>query len=153
MKFIRRNMFTIIVVCVIGIILLLSLISIASILFPNLGKPIYGNRLDDIKAVKISGDKQIDIENTLSGDKNVNKSNVDIRGNLINIIIDIKSEVDIITAKNIALDALSYFSDDEKKVYDIEIFITKDSVKDNTLFPIIGYKNKFSTSITWTRKE
>jgi preprotein translocase subunit SecF len=151
MKFIKKNKFIFIISIIIVVIFLLSTISIINIFFPNLGVPLYGNRLANINDVKISKNRQTDIANNILKTEKVDKVSVDIRGNLINFIINCKNNVDVIGAKNIAIKVLDEFSTEEKDFYDIQFFMTN-TTQDSDLFPVIGYKNKISSTIVWSRK-
>ena len=150
MKFIKKNKFIFILSLIIIAIFLLTTVSVFNIFFPNLGVPIYGHRLDDIKDVKISENRQTDIANNLLKSNNVNKASVDIRGNLINVLINFGKNPDVNAAKNVAVKVIDEFSTKEKEVYDIQFFITSDDQNNN--FPVIGYKNKISSTIVWSRK-
>lgn len=154
MKYIKKNKFMIIIVCIIILLLILSSSSIIKLFFPNLGVPIYGNRLDIIEEVKISSNRKTEIGNALMLNDFIKSAKVNVSGAIINIIIDVKEGVDLIEAKNIGVKALLELSDDEKKVYDIQLFITQKEVtdEDDILFPLIGYKNRLSTGVVWAGK-
>ncbi|MDD4036189.1 MAG: hypothetical protein PHS45_02575 [Bacilli bacterium] len=154
MKFIKNNKFKIIIVCIVILLLILSSSSIIKLFFPNLGVPIYGNRLDIIEGVEISSNRASEIANTLMLNDSIKSAKVNVTGAIINIIIDVKKGVDLTEAKSIGLKALMELSDDEKKGYDIQLFITQKEVteEDDILFPIIGYKSRLSTSIVWSGK-
>jgi len=149
-KLIKKNKFMIVVICVVLIILLTSFYSIVRLLFPNLGAPVYGNRLENIENRIISTDKQKEIVGNLKLNDIVADANIDIRGLLINIMVDVKDGTDVTIAKNIGAKVLNEFSNEKKEFYDIQIFITKEADEENTLYPIIGYKNKLSPNFVWT---
>lgn len=154
MEFIKKYKFLIIIICIGILLLILSSSSIIKLFFPNLGVPIYGDRLDNIEDVKISSSRRSEIANTLMLNDSINNAKVNVSGAIINIIIDVKEGIDITEAKNMGLKALMELSDDEKKVYDIQLFITQNEVtdEDDILFPIIGYKNRLNTNIVWSGK-
>lgn len=154
MEFIKKYKFLIIIICIGILLLILSSSSIIKLFFPNLGVPIYGDRLDNIEDVKISSSRRSEIANTLMLNDSINNAKVNVSGAIINIIIDVKEGIDITEAKNMGLKALMELSDDEKKVYDIQLFITQEEVtdEDDILFPIIGYKNRLNTNIVWSGK-
>jgi hypothetical protein len=152
MNFIKKNKFVFSIAIIIMLIFIISSISIINIFFPNLGVSLYGHRLDDIKNLEISGNRQRDIANNLLKTKKVSEASLDIRGSIINIIFNVNSDISIDDAKNIAITTLNEFSTEEKKAYDIQFFITT-SDNENSLFPLIGYKNKINTTILWSRKK
>ncbi len=153
MAFLKKNKFIIIVICIAALILLTSFYSIARLLFPESGNPVYGNRLDNINKVTIKHDRQIDIANNLKKNNNVNGASIDIRGTLINIIIDVKEKVDVNTAKNLGTKTLTEFTADELGFYDIQVFLTQETAKEDSLYPLIGYKHKLSPALVWSGKQ
>ena len=143
MKYIKKNKKMFIAI---GIFLLLVilLIPVKNALFPNTGKAIYGDRLDGIDKVKISNKTLASIEDKLKEDS-VTKVSSRISGKTVEIILTVSLEV----AKGYGDKALEVFSDAEKKYYDFQVFITKDSESEE--FPIIGYRHHSKDSITWTK--
>lgn len=152
MKFIKKNKFKIVIICIVSIILLTSSYSIARLLFPNLNTPIYGNRTEGIEKVKIDDKKKADIVSNIKKDDNVAGVSMNIGGTLIDIIIDVESTVDVDTAKNVGVEVLNELTTKEKDFYDIQVFITQKGNSSNNLFPIIGYKHKYSSNLVWTGK-
>ena len=136
MKYIKKNKKMFIAI---GIFLLLVilLIPVKNALFPNTGKAIYGDRLDGIDKVKISNKTLASIEDKLK-EESVTKVSSRISGKTVEIILTVSSDV-----------SLEVFSDAEKKYYDFQVFITKDSESEE--FPIIGYRHHSKDSITWTK--
>lgn len=147
MNFVKRNKNTIIALGVFLIVIIL-LIQVKNIFFPDENTAIYGNRLEGIEKVKISAsDKKDKIQESL-GD---NASNITVResGKIINIILTVNDETSVEDAKNYANKTMESFSDAEKKYYDFQIFIEKKADSDN--FPIIGYRHHGKDSFTWTK--
>lgn len=152
MKLIQKNKFKIIIICIVSLILITSSYSIIRLLFPNLNTPIYGNRTKGIEKVRINDTKKTTITNNLKGVSGVKKASINIGGTLIRIIIDVNSSVDVNAAKNIGVKALTEFTTEEKDFYDIQVYITQNDNSNNNLFPIIGYKQKYSSNLVWTGK-
>lgn len=147
MKYIEKNKKMFIAI---GIFLLLVilLIPVKNALFPNTGKAIYGDRLDGIDKVKISNKTLASIEDKLK-EESVTKVSSRISGKTVEIILTVSSDVSLEVAKGYGDKALEVFSDAEKKYYDFQVFITKDSESEE--FPIIGYRHHSKDSITWTK--
>jgi hypothetical protein len=55
--------------------------------------------------------------------------------------------------KSISNDILAKFTTEQKAFYDIQYFLTQSEVKNNTIYPVIGYKNKLSNEIIWSKNE
>lgn len=106
----------------------------------------YGDRLKGIEKVGVT-DKQIKkLKEELGNNEKVNKVTYDLKGRLINVILDVKCNID--EAKNLGNSVLQYFDDEEKKFYDIQIFLKNDADGVEG-FPIIGYKHKSKDGISW----
>jgi len=151
-KFIKKNKFIVIVICIVLIILLTSFYSVARLLFPDLGTPIYGDRLENIDKMILTNDKKISIINNIKLNDIVEEASLDIKGILINIVVSVKEGTDVSAAKNIGTKVLTQFTTEEKEFYDIQFFITQNTEEENTLYPLIGYKNKLSPTFVWTGK-
>lgn len=111
-------------------------------------KAIYGERLDGIEEVKISKTKKEDIENSIKEVGNNKSVKVTIQGKIINVMITINDDVTRDSAKGLADKVLEKLSEDEKRFYDIQVFIKKD-VEDVQL-PIIGYHHPKKNGFSWT---
>lgn len=152
MRLIKRNKVLLVAIIAILLILFASFYSMGRLLFPNLGTPIYGKRIIGIEKVKIDNDRKADLIDKIKTNTNVDSVAIDVRGRLINFIIDVKENIEVNDAKNIGVKALNELAIAEKDYYDIQFFITQKAVEDNTLYPLLGYKNKISTTVVWTEK-
>lgn len=152
MKYIKKNKLALIIIIIAITILLSSFYSVARLLFPNMGKPVYGNRITNIEKHQINNDRKTAIINTLETYDKVNDADMNITGTIIKLFIDVKPGVDPNDAKNIGIKILNDFTDDEKGYYDIQIYISQETDPDNASYPIIGYKNKISSNLVWTGK-
>ncbi len=109
---------------------------------------IYGDRLDGIEEVKISKTKKEEIANSIKEVGNNKNVKVTIQGKIINVMITINDDVTRDSAKGLADKVLEKLSEDEKRFYDIQVFIKKD-VEDAQL-PIIGYHHPKKNGFSWT---
>lgn len=109
---------------------------------------IYGDRLEGIEEVALSKSKKEDIESGIKEVGNNKSAKVTIRGKIINVVITINDDTTRDSAKGLADKVLEKLSEEEKKFYDIQVFIKKD-VEDAQL-PIIGYHHHKKTGFSWT---
>ncbi len=112
---------------------------------------IYGTRLEGIDKVVIN---EKDMSKKIIEKLGEDIDNIDFRtqGRLINIIINVKGNISRDAAKEDAKKTIEEFSDDEKKYYDIQIFVNKkEQTEDSKQFPIIGYKHHERSDISWTK--
>jgi hypothetical protein len=147
-KLFKKKTIKKVAIYVIVIVLLTSFFLLFKLFFPNFGDPVYGNRLDGIEEVSLDRERLDDIKNSILTEEEVNTASISVKGTLVNIIINIEEEVDLIEAKTIATKSVTLFTNEEQNFYDIQIFITKEEEQES-MFPIIGYKNKLSTNIVW----
>lgn len=111
----------------------------------------YGDRLDGIEAAIISDDKKSEVVNSIKEGKNVKDATVTITGKIIYIRIAFEAGADLETSKSIAVKSLEQFSEEEKKLYDVQFTLVSDKTDTNEGFPIImGAKNVNGTNLIWT---
>lgn len=147
MNFIKRNKGTIIAIAVF-IVLVIILFQLKNIFFPNTGKAIYGNRLDGIDKVEISDSTYKEVENKLK-EEAISNVSTSTSGKLVKIFITVNDDVTIDTAKSYGGKVLEPFTNEQKKFYDFQIYISKNT--ESKEFPIIGYKHHNNDNISWTK--
>jgi hypothetical protein len=148
MKFIKKYR-KVITVSICVVILLVIFLSIKAILYPDNNRSIYGNRLAGIDKVPINENLKKDINTYLKDTSKVKTSSIDIRGKVINIIVDINKDVTVDSIEGILNEVLTKFTSEQKAFYDLQFFATQNEVSNNSLFPVIGYKNKNTETIVW----
>lgn len=148
MSFIRKNKFVIIAIGVFLILVVLGF-QIATMFFPEEGTALYGDRLDEIEEVELSNSKLTKIESNLKSDGAVKEADVSVAGKIVEVIITVQDDTSVDTAKALNTKVLDSLSNKEKKFYDIQIFVKKDS--EATDFPIIGYKHHAKDTFSWTK--
>lgn len=148
MKFIRKNKFTIIAI---GIFLILVFLAfqIKNIFFPAAGNAIYGTRLNGMEEVEITSSKKDKIKNALAEDEIVSSSKVEVAGKIIQVIVTVKDDATLEASKNLGGKVLNNITKEEKKFYDIQLFIKKEVTAQD--FPIIGYKHHAKEGFSWTK--
>lgn len=102
----------------------------------------YGNRLDDIEKANqmITKDQTDKIIEAVEKKNFVNKATTSVEGRIINVIVEVKKGTTTDTAKTIDDVVLGAISNEQKKLYDVQLLIKSENTK-STNFPIIGYKN------------
>lgn len=148
MSFIRKNKFVIIAIGIF-LILVVLVFQIATMFFPEEGTALYGDRLDGIEEVELSNSKLTKIESNLKSDGAVKEADVSVVGKIVEVIITVQDDTSVDTAKALNTKVLDSLSNKEKKFYDIQIFVKKDS--EATDFPIIGYKHHAKDTFSWTK--
>ncbi|MCI8346480.1 MAG: hypothetical protein HFJ12_00840 [Bacilli bacterium] len=140
-------------IIVVAVIFLLLLIGLAFVVkgtfFANSGNIFYGDRLKGIKEVMITSSQQKGIISTLKDDSAVKSAKYSLQGKIVNIIITVNDDVGIDTAKSLSPKILDNLDDDQKKFYDIQVFIKKNNEASD--FPIIGYKQNKKDNFVWTK--
>ena len=148
MSFIRKNKFVIIAIGIF-LILVVLVFQIATMFFPEEGTALYGDRLDGIEEVELSNSKLTKIESNLKSDGAVKEADVSVAGKIVEVIITVQDDTSVDTAKALNTKVLDSLSNKEKKFYDIQIFVKKDS--EATDLPIIGYKHHAKDTFSWTK--
>ena len=139
MKELKENKFTTIVFLIfLGLFLIGALIF--GLVMPKTGKPIYGNRLDGIEKVEVTKDQTNELVKNLKDKDYVTSASTHISGKIINALIETKEGTSINKDKTLKTIVLKAFEEDQKKFYDIQLFITNEN-KDAKGYPVIGYKN------------
>lgn len=146
MSFIKKHKSTI-VALVVFIIVLILLIQVKNIFFQDEKEAIYGTRLEGIEKVKISNDQEEKVKSSL--DESVTSTTVRQTGRIVNIILTVNGDVSVGTAKNYANKGIESFTEQQKKYYDFQVYIKKET--DSNEFPIIGYKHHNKESFSWTK--
>ena len=110
-------------------------------------KAIYGSRLDGLEKYKVSSEQIDKMKKKVS--ESSKKVEVKISGKIIDVIIDAKDDVNLESAKKMGQDILEEISDDQKNVYDYQVYVKNE--KNKSQFPIIGYKHHSKENISWTK--
>lgn len=148
MSFIRKNKFIIIAIGVFLILVFLAF-QVVTMLFPKEGTALYGDRLDGIKEVELTDKKLSNIKSTLKEDSATKEAKASVQGKIVEVIITVQDETSVDTAKALSNKVLDCLTKDEKKFYDVQVFVKKDN--DATDFPIIGYRHHAKDTFSWTK--
>lgn len=147
-NYIKNNKFSVVAIIIFTVIVI-ALIQVKLIFFPSEGKAIYGDRLKNLKEYALKKDEKSKIISSLEDDSAVKKATLRMSGKTIEVSIEINDDVAKDTAKSLTDKVTSSLSEDQKKYFDIQVFISKSS--DATDFPIIGYKQRNKDGFTFTK--
>jgi len=147
--FYQNNRVFVILMGVSSICLIIILSIVVIYFFDQTSGDAYGNRLNGIETVELTNQKLKKIEETLKQDEKVDKVTVHLKGKIvyINCYLHVGKATD---AKNIAINALTAFSEDERAYYDISFIFDKTDQEDRGAFPVMGYKKSDNNIISWT---
>lgn len=148
MEFIKKHRIGLIVTGVILVLVILMFFGIKNAFFSNMGQSVYGNRLDGIEKYPIDEAVIKDIETTLKDTGSVSSFTYELKGRLMNFIIEVNADVDLTTSRAFADKIAEKLSDDIKEFYDIQVYLTCTD-KESELYPTIGYKHKTSVGFNW----
>lgn len=146
MKFIKKHLSAIVAI-IVFILVVAGIFVVKAIFYPNENSTIYGSRLEGIEKVKVSDETKNKVEKELG--EEVESSSLRVQGRIIYITIAVKEGTSVETAKNLGNKTLEYFSDEQKAYFDIQVFLKNE--KNETQFPIIGYKHHTKSEFTWTK--
>ena len=139
-----------------SILMIISIICIVSILvgvimyfIGQTNKDKYGNRLEGIEKVTIKEKKINEIEEKISENELVKKTEINIKGKLIYINITLNSGKHT-DSESIAQASLDLFSEKEKKYYDIQYIVVNEDESSEEYFPVMGYIKSGNSLIKWT---
>ena len=135
----KKNKFTTIVFFIFLVLFIIGWIAFGLVM-PKTGKPVYGNRLDGIEKVQVTDTETNDLIKELKEKKYVTTASTNVSGKIINVLVEFEKGTSKSKAKSLKDEVLKAFTDDQKKFYDIQLFITNEN-KDAKGYPIIGYKN------------
>lgn len=147
-SFLKNNKFTIIAI-VIFLVIVLLLVQVKNIFFPQKGNALYGNRLKGIEQVEITEKEQTKIKTNLESDSSIKTTTVRVSGKTLEVIITVNDDVSVETAKTFANKVIENCSEEQKAYYDVQVFIKKENGGND--FPIIGYKHYKKDSFTFTK--
>jgi hypothetical protein len=144
------------VYCILMIISIICLIAImvflATTFLGQTKNSVYGNRLAGIESVKITNEHKEEIKKFIEEQKIVEKASINIKGKIVYINVYLNDgKVD--DAQSLAIKVLEKFTTEEKDYYDINYTFTlnSDKEKEDSPFPIMGYKKADQTIISWTK--
>lgn len=146
-RYLKNHMRLIIVLAIFIAIVFGCFIAYNSIFVNNQSK--YGSRLDGINEVKIDDKKKNEIKKNIESLQITKSVSIRLSGKIIEVMITVNDDTGSDKAKETAGKVLEKLSDEEKKFYDIQIFISKTT--DDAKYPIVGYKHHAKDYVNWTK--
>lgn len=142
MKGLKDNKFTFVVLAIFVIMFIFGTV-FYSMIMPSNGRPQYGNRLDGIEKVALSKDDQSKIVNALEKEKSVLSAKIDIKGRIINVIIEVGEKTKVSDAEDLSSIITKNLTEAQTGYFDVQMFVTNKD-KDSKGYPFIGYKGSTS---------
>ncbi len=136
------------------IIIIVTLVVLSIILvklldnYSNEKGAIYGNRLEGIENVEIASNIKKELINNIESTGKTQKVSIDVQGKILNSEIIVNDDTTRDDAKTLADKIIEKLTEEQKKFYDVQVFIKKNT--DDQTFPIIGYRHHNRETFTWT---
>ncbi len=90
------------------------------------GLPVYGDRLDDIEKFPITEEQIKNIEDSIMQDEQVLKvTKPYLSGKIFKVIVTVADNTELEPTRAYADKVMAALTDEQKKVYDVEVYITK----------------------------
>ena len=148
MKRVFKKKRKIIIALLILIVMVIGLcIAYDKIFANNSGK--YGNRLEGIEKVNVKPKQKKEIKKNIESLEISSKVEVYLTGRIVKTVATIKDDVELDKAKEIYTKLMEKLTDEQKKYFDIQVFLNKKGKDEN--FPTIGYKHHKKDNVSWTK--
>ncbi len=90
------------------------------------GLPVYGDRLDDIANVPITEEQLNKIEESILKDEQVLKvTKPYLNGKILKVVVTVAHNTEVAPTKEYANKIMAELTDEQKKLYDVELYISK----------------------------
>ena len=144
LSFIKKNkkkvIVTILLLIVFGVFVFAAY-KLYEYLTPDTKDSVYGNRCELTEGIEISKERKDMIKETVESYEGMKLSNVDIKCNLIDIIVKVDDEITLDTVKEMSDKLLTVFTEEELKYYDLELWVDSNA-KESEVYPVIGTRHK-----------
>ena len=111
------------IVLIVFIICLFAFKQILSYLYPNKKESVYGDRCELTESIMITDERKEKVKEAIESYENMKVSTIDIKCNLIDIVINVDNSVEEKTVKSMSDKVLEAFSKEELKYYEIELMV------------------------------
>ena len=111
------------IVLIVFIICLFAFKQILSYLNPNKKESVYGDRCELTESIMITDERKEKVKEAIESYENMKVSTIDIKCNLIDIVINVDNSVEDKTVKSMSDKVLEAFSKEELKYYEIELMV------------------------------
>lgn len=140
----KKNKKKVIVIFVILIVLAIFVFAsykLFKYLTPDTKDSVYGDRCELTEGIDITSERKKMIKETVESYDGMKLSNVDVKCNLIDIVIVVDDETELSNVKEMSTKLLTAFTEEELKYYDIELLVDSKS-EDSEVYPVIGTRHK-----------
>lgn len=148
LKWIKKNMGLFIVLLLTIVLLAIILVIFLKMLVSSSSNK-YGNRLEGINEVKIEKDKYDGVETEIIDSGLAEEAKVRLQGKIVYTTIVLKSDTGVDAAKELAVNTLDNYTEDELGFYDFSYFLKWEGEESDTV--ISGNKHHDLETITWIK--
>lgn len=147
-KWINKNKGLSVILLLSSIFLIIIIIIFVELLIGGSSNK-YGNRLEGINEVKISSATYDEVEKELTDTDLIENVETRLQGKIVYTTIELKSDVSVVKAKEIASNTLDNYSEEELAFYDFSFFLKWKGEEKDTI--ITGNKHHNLDSIAWVK--
>lgn len=147
MKWIKKNKFTVIAICIFVLLAFLGF-KVMEMFFPDQRTAIYGDRLEG--KVTVEKSTYDEVKQKISESDKVETVSLRENGRRVDITITVTNATSKSEAKKLTDNILESFTESQIGYYDFQVFVVKEDATEND-FPIIGYKHHNSSTFLWTK--
>lgn len=147
-KFLKKNKKVVKIGIILLVVLIVLLVLYKSLFYSDSEKANYGVRLRDIEEHEFKTKDRKSVEEKSSTLEDISTVKITIKGRLIKFFVNFDEETTNDVIKQRFNEMLSFVSENVKGYYDIT-FYAKINKEDEETYPIIGYKHKNKTEITF----
>ena len=137
----KKKVIAVAIALIIFIIIFIAFKKVVNYLSPSTKQSVYGDRCDAVAKIPVKNDTKDAIKNFFKEYELVEFKKTDVKCRLIDVIINLKSDMPDEDVDAMSKKLLEVIPDDIKKNYDIELYITN-SNKENETYPRIGTHHK-----------
>lgn len=119
----KKKLIILAIVLIVVIICLFAFKQILSYLNPNKKESVYGDRCELTESIMITDERKEKVKEAIESYENIKVSTIDIKCNLIDIVINVDNSVEEKTVKSMSDKVLEAFSKEELKYYEIELMV------------------------------
>ena len=143
-KWVKNNKKKSIILGVVILALILMIVFtyfVISYLMPNTKGSVYGDRCEVTKKYPVDNDREEKLKTFLNDYENMDFVSIEVKCNLIDVIIKVDDKVNISKVKDMSKKMLEVFSEDELKYYDIQLLVKSNNEK-SEVYPQIATHHK-----------
>lgn len=145
----ENRILIILAIILIGCILTIGIVSL--VYFYGSSDTPYGNRLSETENVKMDKTRLKSLEDELTSNEKISSASLTLEGKIVYLTINFESNTKLESAKKIAEESVTKFSEEELGVYDIMYTIKAKSSDKFEGYILMGAKNASgSDKIIWS---